>query len=48
MAPTAALPERQERSTPVIFRADDPFLFLVHDNCTGAVLFLGRLRRPEM
>jgi serpin B len=29
-----------------VFRADHPFLFVIRDNKTGGVLFLGRLSDP--
>lgn len=45
MVAGAAMP-RMVDFTPT-FRADRPFVFLIRDNASGAVLFLGRLQRPE-
>jgi serpin B len=31
---------------PELFRADHPFLFLIQENATGSILFLGRVTEP--
>jgi hypothetical protein len=44
MMPLAA-PIQAEQ--PPTFRADHPFLFLIRENQTGSILFLGRVANPK-
>jgi serine protease inhibitor len=32
--------------SPIIFRADHPFVFFIHDNSSGSILFIGRMVNP--
>jgi len=44
IAPTSAI---VQPDPPVVFRADHPFVFVLRDNHSGAILFLGRVTNPK-
>jgi serpin B len=37
----------RRRNRPIVFHADHPFLFMLRDRESGAILFFGRIVRPE-
>ncbi len=43
----AAEKEQSEPPKPVDFRADHPFIYLIQDRHSGAVLFMGRVTDPS-
>ena len=36
-----------EKGGPVYFKADRPFLYVIRENSTGAIVFMGKVGRPE-
>jgi serpin B len=46
-AAATAIDDRIKSAMPPVFRADHPFVFLIRDNRTGSLLFLGRLVNPQ-
>jgi serine protease inhibitor len=50
-AAAATIVELRETSAigggPVIFKVDKPFLYLIKENSTGAIIFMGKVGKPE-
>jgi serpin B len=46
-AVVATLVAMRVEDPPVVFRADHPFIFLIRDTRSGAILFIGRLTNPR-
>jgi serpin B len=42
-----AIGDTYEPPPPVVFRADRPFLFVIQENSTGTILFMGKVGNPE-
>jgi len=45
-AATGVAVARRRSEEPPTFRADHPFLFLIQDDHTGSILFIGRVTDP--
>jgi serpin B len=46
MMPTSAGPNNGPKIP--VFRADHPFIFLIQDDSTGEILFIGRVMNPSV
>ena len=46
-AAAATIVEMIESAGPGTFKADRPFLYMIKENSTGALLFMGKVGRPE-
>ena len=46
-AATAVIMNKRAMKKPAVFKADHPFVFLIRDNGSGSILFMGRLVDPR-
>ena len=46
-AATAVVMDKGGMPRRTVFRANHPFLFLIRDNATGSILFMGRVANPQ-